>query len=254
MDYQFLSQTMLFSGESPEEIKEMLSCLGAVTRSYGKGEIIYHAGECVHSMGLVLSGNVQIESDDVWGNHSVLDDITPGFFFAETYASLSKEPLMVNVVSAAAKTEVLFLNIGRLLTTCTNSCTHHNRLIHNLFFISARKNLLLSRRIFHTTPKSIRGRLLSYLSAQSAAANSLDFTIPFNRQQLADYLNVDHIFLSNSFATGISKPALSNPKSNPPHPLNKLIIFIRIFSFIVFSALLLILIDIYFSTSSHPNL
>ena len=109
MDYQFLSQTMLFSGESPEEIKEMLSCLGAVTRSYGKGEIIYHAGECVHSMGLVLSGNVQIESDDVWGNHSVLDDITPGFFFAETYASLSKEPLMVNVVSAAAKTEVLFL-------------------------------------------------------------------------------------------------------------------------------------------------
>ena len=138
---------------SPEEIKEMLSCLGAVTRSYGKGEIIYHAGECVHSMGLVLSGNVQIESDDVWGNHSVLDDITPGFFFAETYASLSKEPLMVNVVSAAAKTEVLFLNIGRLLTTCTNSCTHHNRLIHNLFFISARKNLLLSRRIFHTTPK-----------------------------------------------------------------------------------------------------
>ena len=186
MDYQFLSQTMLFSGESPEEIKEMLSCLGAVTRSYGKGEIIYHAGECVHSMGLVLSGNVQIESDDVWGNHSVLDDITPGFFFAETYASLSKEPLMVNVVSAAAKTEVLFLNIGRLLTTCTNSCTHHNRLIHNLFFISARKNLLLSRRIFHTTPKS----------AQSAAANSLDFTIPFNRQQLADYLNVDRSALS----------------------------------------------------------
>ena len=182
MDYQFLSQTMLFSGESPEEIKEMLSCLGAVTRSYGKGEIIYHAGECVHSMGLVLSGNVQIESDDVWGNHSVLDDITPGFFFAETYA--------------AAKTEVLFLNIGRLLTTCTNSCTHHNRLIHNLFFISARKNLLLSRRIFHTTPKSIRGRLLSYLSAQSAAANSLDFTIPFNRQQLADYLNVDRSALS----------------------------------------------------------
>ena len=197
MDYQFLSQTMLFSGESPEEIKEMLSCLGAVTRSYGKGEIIYHAGECVHSMGLVLSGNVQIESDDVWGNHSVLDDITPGFFFAETYASLSKEPLMVNVVSAAAKTEVLFLNIGRLLTTCTNSCTHHNRLIHNLFFISARKNLLLSRRIFHTTPKSIRGRLLSYLSAQSAAANSLDFTIPFNRQQLADYLNVDPLLGTN---------------------------------------------------------
>ena len=161
MDYQFLSQTMLFSGESPEEIKEMLSCLGAVTRSYGKGEIIYHAGECVHSMGLVLSGNVQIESDDVWGNHSVLDDITPGFFFAETYASLLKEPLMVNVVSAAAKTEVLFLNIGRLLTTCTNSCTHHNRLIHNLFFyFGTEKSAAFAQNLPHHTKVNPRAAAL----------------------------------------------------------------------------------------------
>lgn len=160
MDYQFLSQTMLFSGESPEEIKEMLSCLGAVTRSYGKGEIIYHAGECVHSMGLVLSGNVQIESDDVWGNHSVLDDITPGFFFAETYASLSKEPLMVNVVSAAAKTEVLFLNIGRLLTTCTNSCTHHNRLIHNLFLFRHGKSAAFAQNLPHHTKVNPRAATL----------------------------------------------------------------------------------------------
>ena len=196
MDYQFLSQTMLFSGESPEEIKEMLSCLGAVTRSYGKGEIIYHAGECVHSMGLVLSGNVQIESDDVWGNHSVLDDITPGFFFAETYASLSKEPLMVNVVSAAAKTEVLFLNIGRLLTTCTNSCTHHNRLIHNLLYIMAKKNLMLTRKIDHMGQRSIREKVMAYLSFESEKQKKKTFGIPFNRQQLADYLAVDRSALS----------------------------------------------------------
>ena len=158
MDYQFLSQTMLFSGESPEEIKEMLSCLGAVTRSYGKGEIIYHAGECVHSMGLVLSGNVQIESDDVWGNHSVLDDITPGFFFAETYASLSKEPLMVNVVSAAAKTEVLFLNIGRLLTTCTNSCTHHNRQF--VFYFGTEKSAAFAQNLPHHTKVNPRAAAL----------------------------------------------------------------------------------------------
>ena len=196
MDYQFLSQTMLFSGESPEEIKEMLSCLGAVTRSYGKGEIIYHAGECVHSMGLVLSGNVQIESDDVWGNHSVLDDITPGFFFAETYASLLKEPLMVNVVSAAAKTEVLFLNIGRLLTTCTNSCTHHNRLIHNLLYIMAKKNLMLTRKIDHMGQRSIREKVMAYLSFESEKQKKKTFGIPFNRQQLADYLAVDRSALS----------------------------------------------------------
>ena len=119
MDYQFLSQTMLFSGESPEEIKEMLSCLGAVTRSYGKGEIIYHAGECVHSMGLVLSGNVQIESDDVWGNHSVLDDITTGFFFAETYFGTEKSAAFAQNLPHHTKVNP---RAAALLSVCAVCC------------------------------------------------------------------------------------------------------------------------------------
>jgi len=146
-------------------------------------------------MGFILSGRVEISRDDFWGNRQVLGHGETGELFGEAYACMPGEVLMVNVV-AAEKSRILFLDLGRILNVCTPACSHHNRLIHNLFFISARKNLLLSRRIFHTTPKSIRGRLLSYLSAQSAAANSLDFTIPFNRQQLADYLNVDRSALS----------------------------------------------------------
>ena len=138
---------------------------------------------------------VQIENDDLWGHHSVLDSIPPGFVFAETYASLGDEPLMVTV-TATRDTEVLFLNVKRLLKTCPNSCAHHSKFIQRLFMVSAQKNLNLSRRIFHTTPKSIRGRLLSYLSFQASAQGSLDFTIPFNRQQLADYLNVERSALS----------------------------------------------------------
>ncbi len=195
MDYEFLSKTMLFSGDSPEEIKTMLDCLGAAKKRYAKSEVIYHAGETVSSMGIVLSGSVQIENDDLWGHHSVLDSIPPGFVFAETYASLGDEPLMVTV-TATRDTEVLFLNVKRLLKTCPNSCAHHSKFIQRLFMVSAQKNLNLSRRIFHTTPKSIRGRLLSYLSFQASAQGSLDFTIPFNRQQLADYLNVERSALS----------------------------------------------------------
>ena len=66
--------------------------------------------------------------------------------------------------------------------------------------LSAQKNLNLSRKIFHTSPKTIRGRLLSYLSYQSMRSGSSSFTIPFNRQQLADYLNVDRSALSNELS------------------------------------------------------
>ena len=161
--------------------------------------MIFRAGEVVRSIGLVLSGSVNIENDDVWGNKSILDNIGPGQVFAETYACVPGEPMMVSVV-ASENVEVLFLNVSQGLQTCSGECHYHGQLIQNLLTISAQKNLNLSRRIFHTTSKSIRGRLLSYLSYQAARQGSLQFFIPFNRQQLADYLSVDRSAMSNELS------------------------------------------------------
>lgn len=199
MNYSFLTETALFHGVSDDEAQAMLGCLGSFSKQYEKGDIIYHAGDSVQSMGLVMSGSVNIESDDVWGNRSILGHIAAGQIFAETYACIPGETMLVNV-TAVEKCEVLFLNASRLLTTCPNSCSHHNRLIQNLLQISASKNLGLSRRILHTSSKTIRGRLLSYLSDQAKICGSYKFTIPFNRQQLADYLSVDRSAMSSELS------------------------------------------------------
>ena len=194
-----LSETAIFQGVSPQEVEEMLECLGRIQRRFAKGEMICQAGETAEALGLVLSGSVLIENNDFWGNSSVLDRLGPGQIFAETYACIPGERMMVSVV-AAEPSEVLLLHMGKVLQTCEHTCPRHVRLIRNLLAISAQKNLSLSRRIFHTSPKSIRGRLISYLSYQAAGNGSRDFTIPFNRQQLADYLNVDRSALSNELS------------------------------------------------------
>jgi len=199
LNFNFLSKTVLFRGMAEEDIEKMLDCLGAKQQHFSKGEVIFRAGEVVRSIGLVLSGSVNIENDDVWGNKSILDNIGPGQVFAETYACVPGEPMMVSVV-ASENVEVLFLNVSQGLQTCSGECHYHGQLIQNLLTISAQKNLNLSRRIFHTTSKSIRGRLLSYLSYQAARQGSLQFFIPFNRQQLADYLSVDRSAMSNELS------------------------------------------------------
>lgn len=195
MDFFFLCSTALFRGTDPSEAEAMLACMGAFTKQYRKQEIIYAAGEEVRCLGFVLSGSVHVAADDVWGNRSILSHVTAGQIFAETYACIPGQPLLVSV-TAAEDTEVLFLNIAKLLKICTNACTHHSRLIQNLLQISAQKNLTLSQRMLHTAPKTIRGRLLSYFSQQAVEAGEHQFTIPFNRQQLADYLGVDRSALS----------------------------------------------------------
>lgn len=195
MDYVALSKTSLFRGSTPDEVAGMLSCLGATTQRFAKGEMLCRMGETVPALGLVLSGSALIQNDDVWGNTAVIDRVGPGQIFAETYACIPGERLLVNVM-AAESGEVLWLRMGRVLEVCTHACAHHNRLIHHLLMLSAQKNLQLSRKILHTSPRTIRGRLLSYLSQQAVSSGSRTFTIPFNRQQLADYLNVDRSALS----------------------------------------------------------
>lgn len=195
MDLDFLTQTQLFRDIPVGELSGLLNCLRAVRRQYEKGAVLCSAGERTASIGLVLSGSVHIESDDVWGNKSILSSVGPGQVFAETYACLPDEPLMVSV-TAAEDTAVLFLHAPHMLAPCTQTCICHAQLIRNLLFVSARKNLELSRRAFHTAPKTIRGRLLSYLSMQAIRTGSDSFSIPFDRQQLADYLGVDRSALS----------------------------------------------------------
>nr|WP_317282598.1 Crp/Fnr family transcriptional regulator [uncultured Sellimonas sp.] len=194
-----LSDTRLFSGLKEEEIPSLLKCLHATKHNYKKGEVILSEGSTTERIGIVLSGMAMISCSDVWGNNSILGNVVPGSVFAEVYACIPGQPMLVTV-SAAEDTVILFLNVGRVLTTCTNACPFHARLARNLLTVCAHRSLLLSQRILHTSSKSIRGRLMSYFSECAKRSGSNSFTIPYNRQQLADYLNVDRSTMCNELS------------------------------------------------------
>lgn len=198
MDYEFLATTKLFKDNSPKEIQAMLTCMNAQVKDYKKGEIIFLAGESTSCFGLVIEGLVSAETSDFWGNKTVIDRMQKGRVFGETYAC-AKSNLLITVIAEEA-TKVLFLDINRLMQVCSKSCVYHNNVIRNLLSICAERSLNLSRKILHTTAKTIRGRLLSYFSFQAILNGKNEFTIPFNRQQLADYLGVDRSALSNELS------------------------------------------------------
>lgn len=185
----------LFQGISPKEEAQVLRCLAAIEREYPKDALILQAGEQLSAMGLVLEGSVQILRENYWGDRQILSAVGKGQLFGESYALLPKVPLMVSV-QAAEDARVLFLRVDRLLTPCGHACSFHSRLLHNLLAILAGKNLALTRKIDHVSKKTIREKVLAYLWDQAVLQNSRSFSIPFNRQQLADYLAVDRSALS----------------------------------------------------------
>jgi len=191
----WLSDTELFKGFTPSEIQAALQSLCARSVAYQKGAVILSAGSTTDKMGLVLSGSVTIESNDVWGNRTILSHVDPGQFFAETYALLSTEPLLVGAV-ANEDAEILFLYLGGITETAGLTNTWTSKLLNNLLIVSAHKNMMLSSRSIHTSPKTIRRKVLAYLNSVALKTNARQFDIPFDRQQLADYLNADRTALS----------------------------------------------------------
>ena len=83
MNDKLIAQSDLFRGISPEEAAAMLHCLQAVERRYPKGALICRQGEAVPAAGLLLSGEVHIVQDDLWGNQSIFSRIGPGELFSE---------------------------------------------------------------------------------------------------------------------------------------------------------------------------
>jgi len=200
MDITQIQTTVLFRGMSTAETNDALNALSAREKSYRKGDVLLLAGDTTDEMGLILEGSVTVESNDIWGNRTILSLVEPGGFFAETYAYLSNEPLLVDV-TANENCRILFLRIGSVQNlSAEDTSSWQKKLISNLLTISFHKNLILSGRSFHTAPKTVRGRLMSYLNAVSLKQGSTEFDIPYNRQQLADYLNVERTALSKELS------------------------------------------------------
>ncbi len=192
---EVLRSSPLFAGMSQEEILSALRCIDAKKAGFRKDEYILRAGESTASVGLLLSGSALIIQEDLWGYRNVLSKIRPGECFGESFAASPGTPLTVSI-TAGTDCTVLRLEMGRLLHVCPSACSHHNRLVRNLVTVLSGRLLSFNDKITHMSKRRTRDKLLSYLSGEALRHDSLSFDIPYNRQELADYLCVERSAMS----------------------------------------------------------
>ncbi|MDD4120664.1 MAG: Crp/Fnr family transcriptional regulator [Clostridia bacterium] len=195
-----LSLSPLFEGILEKDVLPLLSCLTFKEREYSPGETILAEGDRVDSVGLIISGRAHISMNDFWGNRSIVADLSPGDIFGEVYALSGGTSLSGVEVVAYQPSEILFLNFKRMITVCSSACDYHNRLISNLLKIIGEKNLMITEKMRCLTKRSTREKLLSYFSLESKKQGNNQITIPFNRQELADYLSIDRSAMSSELS------------------------------------------------------
>ncbi len=191
-----LKRTKLFSGVGEDDIASLLSCLGARLQSCKKGEYILREGEHISDIFILVEGRLHIRKDDYWGNRSILSFLSVGEMFGEAYSSPESGAILHDVV-AMQDSVIIFFDVRRILTTCSSACRFHNMIVQNMFFAISDKNRKLVQKLGHMSGRTTRAKLISYLSEEAKLQGSSAFTVPFNRQQLADYLSVDRSAMSN---------------------------------------------------------
>ncbi len=193
--FEILKDCPLFSQVAPGELNALLQCMQATVDTRQKGEPVFLEGDGAGFIGLVLEGGVQIVRDDYDGTRSILSFAGPGEIFAETYGC---SPIATMPVSGYAikDSRILMLSCRKMLTVCSNACRFHNQLVKNLLQVVAEKNMGLSDKIRIMSQKTTREKLMAYLLDQAKKHNSPVFTIPFDRQALADYLGVERSAMS----------------------------------------------------------
>lgn len=192
---KILHKCPLFFDIEDEYLTKMLVCLGARIQAFDKKYTIFAEGTPAKYIGVVLSGSVQMIRIDYYGNRSILSEIGEGDIFAEAFACAESKTLPVTVVANEA-CEVMLIDCDHILHTCSNNCGFHQQLIFNLMKDLATKTILFHQRIEITSKRSTREKLMTYLMLQAKRAGSDSFDIPFDRQELADYLEVERSGLS----------------------------------------------------------
>ncbi len=207
-----LKACTLFREIDEAEMAAMLDCLGATVKAYRKGTYIWAAESKALQVGIVLSGSANIVKEDYWGNRTILAKAEKGEMFGEAFSCANLERLPVGVV-AAENTEIMLIDCKRIITTCSSACLFHTKLIQNMMKTLAEKNIIMTQKMDHMGRRTTREKLLSYLSSQAIKARSNSFYIPFDRQELADYLSVDRSAMSNELSKMRDEGILSYKKN-----------------------------------------
>ena len=192
---QPLSECQLFQGISPDELPGMLQCIGAMVKEFRKNEIIAVAGDSLNAVGILLSGVVAVTKENIAGDRVMMLILGPGELFGEIAAYAEGSKWQATVI-AQEDSEVLFLPSRKIAGNCESQCANHGALLLNMLKIISNRALFLTKKIEYLTKKSLRGKIAAYLMAEYQNTGRNTFVLPFNRNELADFLNVTRPGLS----------------------------------------------------------
>ena len=210
--FEVLRKCSLFNDINDEDLNALLTCLRPRITFFDKKYTVFSEGSSAKYVGIVLSGSVQMVKHDYYGNRSIVANFEPSELIGEAFACAGVKALPVSVI-ADEPCEIMLIECERILHPCSRSCSFHQQMIYNLMKNLAIKNIAFHQKMDIMSKRSTREKLMAYLLIQAEKNGSTKFHISFDRQELADYLEVDRSGLSSEIGKLRSEGVLKSKKN-----------------------------------------
>lgn len=207
---KLLVSTELFAGITIQEMRSMLTCLGAQVKTYTKGNLLISPGQPLDSLVIMLEGQAHIVQYDLDGNRFIRGDLAIGDCFGDTTVCARQAATELGL-EARTDTKVLVVKYQRVVTTCSSACQFHARLIQNLLKVVATHNIYQAQQLEVLTQKTLRDKLWYFLRSVSHDERNIEFVIPFSREELAAYLRCDRSALSREISNMVVEGLIETP-------------------------------------------
>lgn len=197
--YNEVKELRLFKNIKEEEFNRLYTSLGMYVKRYKKGSYITLSEEPVRCVSIVLEGVVHMESEDVWGNRTILVFMNRGDLFGETFACGTSQASVVNFLAAR---DVVALNIPfqAVMQLTPDMDRSQVQLMGNILTSIADKNVRLMQKLDIVSKRTLREKLLTYFSLMARAHDSNEFDVPLGRVGLGEYLCADRSALTRELS------------------------------------------------------
>ncbi len=194
----------LFFGIEKNDIQILLRCLNFQQKNYKKDEYIILEGDSIQFIGVILYGTILMEKNDYYGNKYFFTELRERELFAEPFMGSSIQKSTVNY-KAMTNCSILIFPYKLIWKTCSENCFSHFIFTENLMNLLALKTRILLAKIEIISKKSIRERVLTFLTMIRTDQDIIGFHniiqpcnlkdnevfIPLNNTEIAEYLCVN---------------------------------------------------------------
>lgn len=211
--YSELQKIDLFAGLNEEETIKAMDELRAQARQYQKGDIVLHAGDKVTFIGIILYGGIEISRQDIEGNRFILNQLQAPTMFGEALVcgGIDSSPVTLTVTKVS---KILWIDFQHVINNNKARLAYQQKLLENMLRLLAMKVQFLSSRLDLLCKRTIRAKLAAYLLSKTEQNRLSQIKIPFNREELADYLCTNRSALSRELCKMKEAGVLDFRKNN----------------------------------------